>query len=402
MESFIKYSQFKVWAVNIACGFPKCLYDYRFAITLFHYSAWGGALYPIFKPFDDYLATQIDNLTIQFCQDENYNCRRRRAFITDYNIQWIYTSLDPQYYQEVYYSRCPTVKKIFPTLCGYVSDNMLAKARKFAKPFEKRTIDIGYRARTLPPYLGRGAMEKQLMGLGFLERAKGLGLNLDIKINEESRLYGDDWYKWLGNCRAVLGVEGGGSIFDLDDEVWDTYRRKPCSYEELPVDLMKKMEGRIFYQHFTPRHLEAAACHTPQILFTGKYNGNMKPWVHYAPLEKDFSNFHEVMSRVPLVAKTISDNTYNDLIVSGKYTYQKFIQGFDQNLLDAGLTPSINQNLAREVTQALRAYINNKRLNYILQSKLYIPFCKSPLGKAGINGLYHPAREIYRAIRRTR
>ena len=76
-------------------------------------------------------------------------------------------------------------------------------------PEEQRTIDIGYRGRRLAYYMGRGAQEKHEIGRGVLERAAAAGLRVDIDTEESSRLYGVSWYRFMANCRAVLGVEAG-------------------------------------------------------------------------------------------------------------------------------------------------------------------------------------------------
>jgi len=394
LESFSKYSQFKVWKVNALYGFPSFLKDYEFSTIVLHYSQWGGAMSSAAKPLYDWLEQQNSH-KIQFCQDENYNCGYRFSFINRMRIDWIYSPLAPKYHQQIYGLKCPQVKKVFHTLCGYVSDNMVAKANRFYKPNLDRPLDVGYRGRVLPPYLGRGAMEKQEMGLGFLARANGSGLKLDIDVNEQHRLYGDDWYRWLSNCKTVLGVEGGGSIFDVDDEVWNEYWKKPRSYEEMPQELMKKYDGKVFYQHFTPRHLEAAASRTLQVLFEGNYYGIMKPWEHYVPLKKDFSNFNEVVQSIKNFSTRmdIISKCYRDLIESQKFTYRKFIGQFDQNLLDAGFSPSIEPELASQIEAQLNAYVKSQRIHRALETLIAATYHKQFLGRNIVAKIYHTVRQ---------
>jgi hypothetical protein len=72
------------------------------------------------------------------------------------------------------------------------------------------------------------------------------------------------------------------------------------------------------------------------VLFEGSYSGILRPWEHYIPLRKDFSN-------LDLVFKVLSNNealdlmvnrAHEDVIGSGLYTYQKFVQQYD-SVLDA-------------------------------------------------------------------
>src|SRR6185436_17701398 len=62
---------------------------------------------------------------------------------------------------------------------------------------------------------------------------------------------------------------------------------------------------------------------------------------HYIPLKKDFSNWDEVVSRFcdASLRRTLTDRAYEDLIASGRYTYHKFIDQFDDDLERAGQKP---------------------------------------------------------------
>ena len=86
----------------------------------------------------------------------------------------------------------------------------------------------------------------------------------------------------------------------------------------------------------------------------------MKPMVHYIPLRKDFSNFDECLRlfQQKSVRDEITGNAYNDLIASGRYSYQSFILGFDEVLGDAGLEPLPNSGDAdaalRQMSRELR------------------------------------------------
>ena len=55
--------------------------------------------------------------------------------------------------------------------------------------------------------------------------------------------------------------------------------------------------------------------------------------------KKDFSNFEDVLTMMKdeILVKKIIENAYNDLILSGKYSYKSFIQEFENTL------PSVEQ-----------------------------------------------------------
>jgi hypothetical protein len=107
-----------------------------------------------------------------------------------------------------------------------------------------------------------------------------------------------------------------------------------------------------------------AAFRVTQILFEGDYSGLMKPMVHYVPLKKDFSNFDDVirMFKDQVLRRELTENAYRDLIASGHYSYRRFMQGFDQGLLEEGLHPEIS---AREVARVSRWFSTIKLLEWM-------------------------------------
>jgi hypothetical protein len=237
------------------------------------------------------------------------------------------------------------------TLTGYIDSALVTKAGAMWRPDPERTVDVGYRGRRLPFYTGRGGQEKTAIADGFSARAEQAGLLLDIAVGENSRIYGDAWWRFLANCRGVLGVEAGVSIFDLDDAARIACTRLLASrpsltFEQAHEQLLFKWDGRIEYRTISPRHFEAAALRVCQILFEGKYNGILKAWVHYIPLKKDFSNLSDVLRafRNADLRRELADNAYRDLIESGEWSYQRFVDGFDRALLDRGFEPAISDD----------------------------------------------------------
>lgn len=341
--AFERHSRFPVWSLNTAERFPAALDGLQFRVVVLHYSLFGSAEYQLSPAFLEYLRLNPDSLRVALFQDEHSHGPQRFAFIGEYAINWIYTLLQPDDASRVYGQRFPQVR-LFSTIPGYVGDALLERAARFARPDTERTIDIGYRARTLPYHLGRGAREKSEIGRRFAERAAALGLTLDIATNEADRLYGDTWYRFLGSCRAVLGVEAGVSIFDLDDSVrqaTEAYlaRHPDASFEEVEAQVLSLWEGNVAYRTISPRHFEAAAFETCQILFEGSYSGILRPGTHYIPLRKDFSNFDEVVRIFHDVDERarIVNSARRDLIETGRYRYAQFVREFDDELERAGI-----------------------------------------------------------------
>ena len=331
--SFEKHSRYTFININAFHGFPKKLNQIRFDIILLHYSAFSS----LSVKFLSYLKNQKKSKIVSFFQDEHMNCKKRFKMIDSLNIQIIFSMLENKYHN--IYENNTSAKTVYHNLTGYVDDSLIDSANTLRKSFDKRTVDIGYRARPLPYYNGRGAQEKTQIGEKFIDMMKGSDLTLDVKMGEEDRIYGEDWHRFIANCKGMLGVEAGTSIFDIDgtaEQKCNDYllKRPNASFEEVHKAVLAPYEDKVFYRTISPRVFECAAFKTCMILYEGKYNGILEPNVHYIPLKKDFSNieavlntFHDEEKRVKIV-----ENAYRDLIESQKYSYKSFIKDFDDKI----------------------------------------------------------------------
>ena len=156
IRAFPRHSRFPVVTVNTHLGYPRGLGRKHFDALLLHYSLFGSGIYMLDKGFQHFVR-ESDAYKVAFFQDEYFFCQKRFRFIDDYGIDCVYTCLEPPEFDNVYgrYTNVSTIRSNYP---GYASEDMVAAAGRFAKPFEERAIDVGYRGRPLPPYMGRGAL----------------------------------------------------------------------------------------------------------------------------------------------------------------------------------------------------------------------------------------------------
>ncbi|MHB8693433.1 MAG: hypothetical protein ACYDHH_19530 [Solirubrobacteraceae bacterium] len=356
VEAFPRHSRFNVWSVNTEFGCPRFLKfrELDFEIVVLHYSLFGAAPYRLDEYFLAYLAG-TKAYKVAFFQDEYHYCTPRFALLNDYDVDCVYTLVEPEHWSRVY-GKYTNVPKLVYTIPGYASDALSEQAGNLTKPDAERTIDIGYRGRTLPPYMGRGAQEKADIGRRVLERAAGSALNVDIAVDERSRIYGHNWFAFLANCKATLGTEAGVSIFDTEDVVRAKYEQlvadRPDIAREDVFAALAPWEDNIYYRTISPRHFEAAALRICQILYEGTYSGILEPMVHYIPLAKDFSNWEEVVRRFQDegIRRELTQNAYHDLIETGQYSYRAFVESFDAELAASGLIPRLDAAHAEAIT----------------------------------------------------
>jgi hypothetical protein len=270
-----------------------------------------------------------------FLQDEYRQVDAMTAQMRDLGIDLLYSSVPADAVPSVYGSRLPGVD-ILPTLTGYVSADLAGRERQ---PLEGRPLDVVYRGRSIPYWLGRLAQDKALIGQEFVARAASTALRCDIAWTEADRIYGEDWYRFLGSSRTTLGTESGASIVDFDGTLQartDEYlaSQPSATFEEVERELLAPFEGNAVIEAISPRVFEAAALGTAMVNFPGRYSDVIEPWVHYVPLEKDFSNFDEVVSAIrdDALLEGLAARAHADLVASGRYSLDTFVQEFDREL----------------------------------------------------------------------
>ena len=369
LTSFRRHSRFPLWELNTDTGFPDGLEELEFAAVVLHYSIFGMGLYWLDERWRSYLKN-TSAYKVAFFQDECTRCQRRFGFLNDHAIDCVYTCLEPSEFPKVY-GRYTNVPRLETNIPGYVSEDLVDAARRFAVPDRVRTVDVGYRGRPLPTYLGQGALEKHEIGVRFAELASKSGLRLDIFGAESDRLYGDDWYRFLANCRCMLGVESGVSAFDLEDEVYAEYTKLERQQAHVALEdltSLPRWEDKVYYRTISPRHFEAAAFRICQVLFEGRYSGVLEPMVHYIPLKKDFSNIDEVIRHLedPEVRGELTNNAHRDLIASGDWSYRRFVNGVDTLLGESGVEGRLDERTERMVSRTLsrRARIRYARRRF--------------------------------------
>jgi len=330
IDAFAKYSRHNILTWSSMNGLPDDEVRSKVDCIVIHYTL--SLLYSTYIPADtlDWIRN-FCGLKILFVQDEY----RRVNFVCDKikyaKIDAIFTCA-PEGVSDKIYAALEGRVKLLSTLTGYVPEN-LVKVK--TKPLSRRKIDVGYRARKCPFFLGEKSHEKYLIGKRFLKHSKKTGLICDISSNEKDRLYGAKWIEFLSDCRATLGTESGASIIDFTGRIeydlnrWQAFR--PFSkFENVPEELLQA-DGEIELQVISPRCFEAAALRTAMILYPGEYSGLLEAGRHYLSLEKDFSNFDEIMRQLDdhQLLEQITSAAHRDLVESGQCSYKKFVENFD-------------------------------------------------------------------------
>ena len=281
--------------------------------------------------------SQFGRVKAAFIQDEYRFVNSTVSVMRTLGINVLFTCVPEDQVELVYPDAAlPQMERKVTVLTGYVPEPLLTRA---VVSYQDRTVDVGYRGRRLPAWLGRLAQEKVLIADRFLADAPAYGLSTDISTSEEDRLYGDAWIQFVGGSRATLGVESGASVFDFDGSIEQAIRRylsshPGASYEELDRLFLADVEGRIRLNQISPRSFEAAALGTLMVLYPGDYSGILKPWRHYVPLEKDHSNMAKVAEAIRdrPTWERITTQARRDVAFNPKYSFQAMVEKVDDAL----------------------------------------------------------------------
>jgi hypothetical protein len=303
----------------------------EFDAVVIHYSISLVSPRYLPPPLPERLA-RFEGLKVQFIQDEYRAVDAVTAAMRNLGVDVLFTCVPEPAAGQIYDSRLPGVTRVF-TLPGYVPDKLVGRD---VPPAAERPVDVGYRGRDVPVWLGRLGREKTDIAREFLEHVAGTGLRCDISSREDDRIYGEGWNRFLASCRTTLGTESGASIVDFDGSIealCKSYlaRRPEATPEELERDLTGPYEGTVVINTASPRLFEAAALRTAMILFRGTYGGVVEPGRHYLPLDKDLSNIEEVVERVRDAAylDELAGRAYDDLVASGRYSLRAMVGEFD-------------------------------------------------------------------------
>lgn len=276
-------------------------------------------------------------LKVLFLQDEYRDIWPMNEKMRELGIQVMFTCVAEQDH-DTFYSRAriPSLDAVYTVLTGYVPEYL---ERWRYDPDRPRPIDIGYRSREMPAYLGDLGREKGMIAERFRSICAAHGLVADISVRESERLYGEEWVRFVGDSRCVLGTASGSSVIDFTGEI-----RRRClhhlathpeaSYDELRRLYFADVDGKHTIETVSPRVFEAAALRSTMVHHEGRYAGVIEPGRHFVCVKRDYSNVAEVVEQIRDHGhcRALADNAYRDLVASGRYSYREFVREFDRRL----------------------------------------------------------------------
>lgn len=345
VESFLKFSKFKIDFIPVNTIVPIKVDLAKYDCVILHY---GTALYNKSPRIKCDLMKQIEKfprLKVYVAQDEYTNPHYAVKALKRLGVHHIFSCIEDPAVFRVIYPESELPDMTFDTiLTGYVDtkfDNIKIH------PLENRPLDIIYRGNSLGYVYGSLGAEKFKIGMDINEVSNKYGLKVDIGWGAGVKVFGDEWSDFLQKGRVMLCTESGSSLIHKNDaqkdnlfetmqlseesRTWAEYLQKSELYKQYLCD-----DKKFTIAVISPKVFEAIASGTVLVCNEGYYSGVIKPDIHFIPLKHDLSNIEDVIGKIKDISYLykIQKKAYEDIIKSGAYTYEKFINFFDRRILE--------------------------------------------------------------------
>lgn len=334
LYAFDRRSDTRYWYLNLGIRrVPIWLRFVPFDAVLFHASFLWDRVNP---PLLERHLRRLKRLTaagarrVALPQDEYLHSRALVRLIAELEIDHVLSVGPESEWDKLYDGLDRGRVGISRVLTGYLAPETVRRIDAIVRAQGERPIAIGYRAARLPTSLGRHGLLKTEIADRMLAAGTARGLVLDIAIGPAATIRGDDWYRFLAACRYTIGVEGGASVHDPEGAIQAATVRylkdhPGASFDDVEAACFPGADGDLGYVAISPRHLEACATRTAQVLVEGTYNGILRPGEHYIELRRDFSNLEEVLDMIEDDSERtrLTEAAYRDVVASGAYTYER-------------------------------------------------------------------------------
>ena len=259
---------------------------------------------------------------LHMVQDEQRNILERFRYFESIGVKHVFSVASSDVFNLMY-----SVSQRNFTVSTLLTGYMPISLDSFQEiPWNKRTIDISYRARRLPKWYGHLGFTKSDISDQLNKIKVGKGLIVNASCEEDDRLYGQEWIDFLCNSKVAVGTESGSSTLDMDGRNFEEWQNRSN------LGSFKAVEPIVAnYAAISPRIFEYAAAKCLLALTPGEYSGILLPGVHYFELLPDLSNFKDllVLMNDQDERERMINSSFQHLISSRKFGYEHMVNQVD-------------------------------------------------------------------------
>jgi hypothetical protein len=399
IRAFRHWPGFQVVPVNVA--FPFDLATLRalpFDLIIYHTTAVALRWYPSGIEALNPLALAFANhkaFKIALPQDDYMFTGPLCAWLNRARIDLVLTPISGVARALAYATLDHDHARLETILTSYLERDDIAQARTRKHiPYALRAFDVAYRAWDARPWVGAVGQLKKRVGSEAAAACQRLGLLSDVSTNPKDTIMGDAWFDFLGNTRAVVGVEGGSSIHDPDGSIFKAVEAymvdyPDASYVQIVDAVLQGHDDQARFTALSPRHLEAVFTRTAQILVEGDYNGVLKPDVHYIPIKADFSDMDQAISKLSdaRAIETMIQTAWNDIVEGETYLWETFL-----TTIAVKHVPERHEAISFGVLARTQAFVLRDAFNFALL-RLELAWSRTPARvKSTLSVVFRPVR----------
>lgn len=340
---------------NAFTPLPKWFKSIQFDAVILHYSFVAIRFAPDYwakwKKTMDWIA-DWDCVKIAIPQDEYDKSQVLDEWLDEWGVSVVFSCFEGENVRIIY----PIMSQkatFYYCFTGYIHEETGKDLTQKIKPLYERPVDIIYRARNLPFQFGHHGQLKHLIADIVADSAENLGLVVDISTKEEDTIFGKHWIDFMAGGKATIGIESGISSLDRRGETKRAMEKilvenPNATFEEVSQQMPDGWDSYEFFA-ISPRHFESVMTKTCQILVEGNYSGVLIADQHYIPLKSDFSNLEDALAKLKddSYIQAMIDRAYEDIYLSGKYTYASFAQQIS-DAIDLELSRSKYEEKAKQ------------------------------------------------------
>lgn len=296
-------------------------------------------------PFEGYISKSYEEalhrfrgLKIVTVQDDYDRTATLHRAIRRLGFHVLLTCIQREFWPLAYPSSELPGLKIIQGLTGYMPERLIDSHPPII-PLAERKIMLAYRGRQIGAKYGRLGFDKEEIGRRMIEICDAHGIPHNIAMDDDSRIYGDAWFEFLGSSRAMLGSESACNVFDFDGELerqvaeFTALNGRAPRYHDM-IEVLEPLERYFNVGQISPRVFECALMRTPMVLFRGSYSNAIEPDQHYIPLERDFSNVDEVLAKLDDLdlLQGVADRAFERLVASNRFGYRSLAEMLTQTI----------------------------------------------------------------------
>lgn len=318
IECFSKYGNNNYFLVKLSKG--EIYQDIKnFDALIIHYSCIAYP-YRYHLPISAISSLKIKDfkgIKIAMVQDEQRSVHERLKFFNEIEISHLFSVANEDLHEAFYPSNIRNFT-VSTVLTGYVSEKHIELSKKNIL-LVGRELDFAYRGRILPLWMGKNSALKGQIQEIITANPRMQKYNISVSSSENSRLYGNDWFKFLLQAKVSIITPSGSDYIDFDGkfiESWVINSVDLGHYRE-PVELK--------YQTISPRYFDSVAAGNYLAITPGEYS--------QIPIDGTYSQVGRDLEELPDIiefSKTKEGQKRVDLskakiLGNDKYHYKSFV-----------------------------------------------------------------------------